>query len=149
MGVRTLVGEADGATHAAAMYCSTSGWMVGPIFEAPDAEDQIEAFLAWLQAGRWRAWSAETGRRPRIGDGGDPREWDDGELERLVQLWRADHVGEDGWLFDPFLCHCGHHHLGEDGEYTRGEGECADGPRCLCERWNPGNKAAEAAAKED
>jgi hypothetical protein len=145
MGVRVLVGKADGHTDAAAMYCSTSGWMVGPIFEAHDAPNQIEAFLEWLSAIGWtKEIRDELGLgQPRLGsDGRDPREWQDADLEKLVNHWRRDYVGDDGWLLDSFDCSCGHHHLGEDGETAR-NGECAS---CPCEIWTPGNRAAEIAA---
>jgi hypothetical protein len=158
MGVSTLVGEADGTTHAAAMYCNTSGWMVGPIWEAPDAEDQVEAFLAWMGSGRWRSAVESLAIRatPYL-DSNDVRQWDDGDLGKLISYWRHNYVGEDGWLLDPYACTCDHHHMGEDGEHVRA-GACeqfASSPDtttnlpCPCTAWTPGNRAAELAAKED
>lgn len=106
MGVRTLIGEADGTTPAAAMYCSTSGWMIGPIWESEDAPDQIEAFLQWLHESLWfedRAaifGDSEAYHRERVGfgAGNDPRAWTDAGLKKLLAYWRRDHVGEDGLL---------------------------------------------------
>lgn len=152
MGVSVLAGTADGTNTAAAMYCNTTGWMVGPIFEAPDAVEQIEAFLAWLGRGVGLTLRSQLNLgEPRAGAlGTDPREWDDGALERLVRHWRSLYVGEDGWLLDDMECACGkgHHHLDEDGATARGEAaqECAS---CDCREWKPGNQAAAAAAKED
>ena len=151
MGVRTLVGIADGSTEAAAMYCSTSGFMVGPIFEAHDAAEQIEAFLKWLGSGAWRKFARENGMEPITtlgGTGDDPRCWKDGDLESLIKEWRDKFVGDDGWLLDPFECACGkgHTHMGERGETAR-YGECVyEKQGCECTTWIPGNKAAAAAA---
>ncbi len=50
MGVRTLVGVADGTTHAAAMFDSVSGRMLGPVVEHEEAESIIDGFLEWLRA---------------------------------------------------------------------------------------------------
>lgn len=158
MGVRTLIGEADGTTHAAMMYCSASGWSVGPIFEAPDAEDHIEAFQAWLREHRWYSVRRDVFRNPDLpgdaevsafmgevglrGDGDDPRDWSDAALQRLVTYWRSVYVGGDGWLLDPLDCSCGHHHLaGDDGE----DAGCAS---CACATWTPGNRAAELRAAD-
>lgn len=100
MGVRTLIGTADGTTHAAAMYESGSGWMIGPIFEAEDAEDQIEAFLDWLR----RDGVAEYRRGTNdvivhlYGDGSHPGSYHDSDLERLVKFWKLTYLGDDGLL---------------------------------------------------
>lgn len=108
MGVRTLIGESDGTTPAAAMYCSTSGWMIGPIWESEDAPDQIEAFLQWLHENLWFEDRAaifggddeEIYHKHRVGfgAGNDPRAWTDYGLERLIAYWQLHHVGEDGLL---------------------------------------------------
>ena len=48
MGVRILRDKTE-----AAMYCSTSGWAFGPVFDdrgLHDADERIEAFLRWLKA---------------------------------------------------------------------------------------------------
>lgn len=62
MGVRIMTGanESDGAV----LYCSTSMWAFGPIFE--DAES-AQAFLEWL--------------------GTDPRLLTDSQLERKHSEW--------------------------------------------------------------
>jgi hypothetical protein len=148
MGVRTLIGTADGGSHAAAMFDSSSGWAFGPVFEAEDAEDQIEAFVGWLSSGGAFAVRAELRlESPVIGDGRDPREWPDAALKALIGRWRSDFVGADGWLLDTFECACGkgHHHLGEDGGTAR-SGECA---ACPCVSWEPGNRGAELAAAHE
>jgi hypothetical protein len=154
MGVRTLVGQADGTTDAAAMYCSTTGVMVGPIFEAPDAAEQIDSFVKWLDSGAWRPIARELGFVPLTalgGTGDDPRCWTDDALMALVSRWRAVAVGDDGWLLDPFECACGpgHTHMGERGETAR-HGECVyEKQGCACTTWTPGNKAAALAAEGD
>ena len=45
MGVRILQGNGEGDSNYAVLYCSTSDWAFGPLFE--DYED-AEAFLKWL-----------------------------------------------------------------------------------------------------
>ena len=143
MGVSTLIGTADGSNHAAVMYCNTTGWPVGPVFEAPDAEDQIDAFVKWLEANP----GGQDALAPNYGDGTDPRHYGDAEVALLVSQWRGVYVGEDGWLADSFECKCGHHHLGPDGEYAR---EDVDGcVTCSCTEWKPGNRAAEVEAKKE
>lgn len=98
MGVRLLIGEADGTTPAAAMYDSASGWMVGPVWEADDAPEQIEGFLDWLRKlqfmSRAEAIGLDSGDLPdpTRGDGSDPREWPDSGLEKLVVYWRRQHA---------------------------------------------------------
>lgn len=148
MGVSTLIGTADGTSHAAVMYCNTTGWPVGPVFEAADAEDQIDAFQKWLGENPLGEVSASIGRElvQRFRDGRDPRDWSDADLAVLVSYWRGIYV-EDGWLADSFSCACGHHHLGPDGEYAR---EDLDGcVTCSCTEWRPGNRAAEVEAKKE
>jgi hypothetical protein len=108
MGVRTLVGTADGTTPAAAMYCSTSGWMIGPIWESEDAPEQIEAFLDWLRGVEWLDNRAAIfGREVRsddyrvgAGDGSDPRSWTDRGLELLLAFWRSRYLDDDGNLIE-------------------------------------------------
>lgn len=148
MGVTTLIGTADGTNHAAVMYCDTSGWPVGPIFEAPDAEEHIAAFLEWLGASAGGPVRAVLGVRGHVsGDGTDPRHWEDGDLGVLVSHWRQTYVGEDGWLLDAYECECGHHHLGPDGELFRGN---VDGcVTCSCTEWKPGNRAAQVEADKE
>jgi len=104
MGVRTLDGIYDGTRRAAAMVDSTSGWMVGPIWEAEDAVEQIDAFLDWLRLLQFMSRAEEIGLEsrdlpnPMRGDGGDPREWPDSGLAKLVAFWRREHVDEEGLL---------------------------------------------------
>lgn len=153
MGVSVLVGHADGTTDAAAMFCSTTGFMVGPIFEAPDAGEQIESFLDWLGSGAWRPFARENGLEAITalgGSGDDARCWKDGDLADLIAHWRATYVGDDGWLLDPYECTCGpgHTHMGEQGETAR-YGECVNAPACSCASWTPANRAAVAAAEGD
>ena len=147
MGVRTLIGEADGTTRAAAMYDSGSGWMIGPVWEAEDAEDQIEAFLTWLRSMEWygarEAVFGRTSHRNFLlphADGTDPRGWSDAGLSALISFWKRDHVGEDGWLIDPHQCSCGHRHVADDNDEEQG---C---PSCSCKVWTPGNPLAEKLA---
>lgn len=156
MGVRMLVGEADGGRKAAAMYDSSSGWMVGPLFESEDADEQIDAFVQWLSehgAGLREKLALQDAPRGILGmDGRDPRHWLDPELERIVKHWRSLFVGDDGWLMDVYECGCGsgHHHLGESGETAR-HGECvyarSENNPCGCRTWRPGNEAARRAAE--
>jgi len=103
MGLRILDGIADGTRRAAAMYCSTSGWMIGPLFEAEDAVDQIEAFCAWLKTMEYVSACSEIGltsnEMPFVGrDGTDPRDWGDRALEKLVSFWKLRALDEDGML---------------------------------------------------
>ena len=151
MGVRTLIGTADGHRSAAAMYDSASGWMVGPIFEAEDAEDQIDALLEWFRSGKWSSvaeavlgadWHMKH-HISRAVDLNDPRMWSDVALEKLITYWRARYIGEDGWLLDAKECACGHRH---DRDEDGADVGCA---RCVCGKWTPGNVAAEELAADD
>lgn len=103
MGVRLLIGEYDGTTTAAAMVDSASGWMIGPVWEADDAPEQIEGFLDWLRRLQFMSKSEDIGldrhELPAIGhDGDDPRQWPDKGLEKLVAYWRRTFTGDDGLL---------------------------------------------------
>lgn len=70
MGVRILH---DTRSDEACLYCSTSDWAFGPVFQAEghrSAEERAEAFLRWLRI--------------------DPREiTDQAALERKYAEWRA------------------------------------------------------------
>jgi hypothetical protein len=137
MGVRVLSGETGGGTRAAAMYCSTTGWMIGPLWEGEDAAEQVEQFCRWLKLKGWiGALLVALRGRFAFQDGTDPRHWPDCDLERLVAYWRDRYVDDGGWLYDPRLCACGHPH-DEDG--------CT--ASCKCPAWRPGNPAAEDAAR--
>lgn len=104
MGVRILAGMADGTRQAAAMYDSVTGQMFGPIFEAEDAPEQIEAFLEWLA--EMRAFAAidrgelavEPEDLPLMTEGRDAREWPASGLAKVVAFWRERYVDEDGLL---------------------------------------------------
>jgi hypothetical protein len=105
MGVRVLVGDADG-TKAAALYDSVTGWMIGPIFEAEDAYEQAEAFLDWMRHEPYLLHAEEIELTPldipdpRYIRADDPRVWPDSGLAKLVAYWRRDHVA-DGLLIPP------------------------------------------------
>lgn len=102
MGVRTIIGTVDGTRHGAAMYDSVTGWMIGPIWEADDAEDQIEAFLDWLAKLQFMSRAAEIELEsldlPKPGDdGNDVRQWPARGLIKLIAYWRRAHT-TDGVL---------------------------------------------------
>jgi hypothetical protein len=106
MGVRTLIGTADGTRHAAAMYDSTNGLMLGDLFEADDAEDQIDAFQAWLARYPFAADPDAIGLEPNdapgpSGDGSDVRHWPDSGLKKLLAYWRRHNLNEHGELAAP------------------------------------------------
>lgn len=46
MGIRIFIGIGDGWERGAFLYCSTSGWAFGPMFES---SDEAEAFLTWYR----------------------------------------------------------------------------------------------------
>ncbi len=103
MGVRTLIGIADGTTPAAAMFDSSSGFMVGPIWESTDAEGQIEAFLSWMDSEKFVAACEEIGLEssdlphPAL-KANDIRFWPDTGIKKLVTYWRRTHLDENGLL---------------------------------------------------
>lgn len=91
MGVR-LIHDAD--ENRVAMYCSTSGFAFGPVFEySADPVGDAQDFLDWLAAGA----APKLGVKPaRAGaDGLDPRQFDDGPLETLFVEWRRDRKPEE------------------------------------------------------
>lgn len=104
MGISTLIGIADGTTPAAAMYCNTTGRMVGPIWEAEDAPDQIEAFLEWVRCYSFIPLTEEIELgsgdvpSPEHDQSNDVRVWPAWGLDKLVKYWRAQYVGDDGLL---------------------------------------------------
>lgn len=87
MGVRILN---DRDENIAALYCSTSGFTFGPVFDGgPDPEQDALDFLDWLRAGA----AARLGISPVRGDaadGLDPRQFADDPLETLVGQWRTE-----------------------------------------------------------
>lgn len=104
MGIRTAVVIADG-THGAAMYDSASGWMVGPLWTASDAEEQIDAFLDWMQKEQYIGLAEQIGLTS--GDlpspllpSSDARNWPDAGLEKIISHWRSTHLGDDGLLLE-------------------------------------------------
>lgn len=69
MGVRTIRGNRE-----AVMYCSSTDWAFGPVFndtDDHDAEERLESFLRWLGKAR------------------DPRQYTDAELESKYSDWRS------------------------------------------------------------
>ena len=82
----------DGGKGVAVMFCNTSDTAFGPVFTGATAEQDAEDFIEWLRENEesvsWSVASAQTG------DGRDPRDYDAGELERVVNHWRA--LREDG-----------------------------------------------------
>lgn len=74
MSVRTVHEVAAGV---ACLYCSTTGWAFGPVF---NSRDEAEDFLAWLEAGELAGAL----------DSADPRRYRDQELARLHGEWEAD-----------------------------------------------------------
>jgi hypothetical protein len=103
MGLRVLIGEADGTIHAAAMYCSTTGVMVGYIWEGDGAEEALGGFLNWLERLSFVTLADEIGLEPHdlqmIGrDGSDPRHWPESGLEKLTVYFRRSFVDADGNL---------------------------------------------------
>jgi hypothetical protein len=94
MGVRILY---DPEADVACLYCSTSQWAFGPLFES--REDAAE-FVAWLRsrsAGEWAKYDKfkvdDTGRC-------DPRVLTDRGLEQAVSDWlaaRRDSEKALGW----------------------------------------------------
>lgn len=66
MGTHLVVGK-----KKVALWCSTSVWAFGPVF---DSEEEAEDFLAFCS--------------------GDPRGWDDATLRRVHRAWQLSR--EDG-----------------------------------------------------
>lgn len=75
MGVRTI-----GHDNFAVMYCSTTDWAFGPVFNERDGHDafeRIESFLRWFKRNGdvYPLWYD------------DPRQLTDSELERKYSEW--------------------------------------------------------------
>lgn len=95
MGVRTLVGEYDGDARAAVMVDSASGTAFGPLFEGPDAEEQVDAFLEWMRRLPFVTLAAEIGLDPAdvphpALPAQDPRYWPESGLAKLGAFWRRE-----------------------------------------------------------
>jgi hypothetical protein len=89
MGVRVIY---DQQHQIGTMYDSTTGTAFGPVFESVNARQEIEDFLTWLRENEETvSWAVAVARD---GDGRDPRHYDAGELERIVNHWRQ--LTEDG-----------------------------------------------------
>lgn len=76
----------------AVMYDSTSGFAFGPVFEDYDDPD---SFMEWLRSGAGIRAGNELSRRPLIGDGTDPREWEADELGKLVREWKEQEAAQE------------------------------------------------------
>lgn len=107
MGVRILEGTYDGTTHAAVMVDSVTETPVGDIWTGPEAVEQIEQFMAWMQKEPWLrgeifdALELEKHHLPRAtSPAWDPRAWPSMGLERLLAYWRKQYLDEDGFLKD-------------------------------------------------
>lgn len=107
-GVTSLVGTYDGTKEAAVMVDGLNDLPFGPLFEGPDAYEQIESFQAWLRRMPYMRLVDEgklalEGRDlydPTTGDGIDPREWPESGLAKVVAYWKATFLDEDGFLID-------------------------------------------------
>lgn len=107
MGVHVLAGDADGTQHAAAMYDSVTNQMFGPLFVGADAEEQIDAFLAWMRLQPWllHAVEMEIGADDipnplRGAHTSDPRAWPASGLRKLYRYWRERFVDTESNTLD-------------------------------------------------
>ena len=66
MGCRVINADGKGDSQGAVLYCSTTGWAFGPVF---DDGKQAHAFLDWIGYGH------------HVGNRFDPRALDEEELE--------------------------------------------------------------------
>jgi len=83
MGVRILF---DPEAGLACLYCSTSEWAFGPVFEGPN---EAAAFLRWLRDLTPEQWGAYE-RVTLIDDGRhDPRTLTERGLADAVTDWRV------------------------------------------------------------
>lgn len=76
MGVRILI---ENYHERAVLYCSTTGWAFGPVFES---EAHAESFLKWLR-------ECPQPHSYRTQHPGDPRGFTDHELEWAYGVWQA------------------------------------------------------------
>jgi len=87
MGVRILH---DSNSNQAVLYCSTSDWAFGPVFQESgdhDAQERAEAFCRWLDtAPNWSAYDKECGGM-LAGRFKDARELTQGGLSAAYSDW--------------------------------------------------------------
>ena len=75
--------------NVVALYCSTSGFAFGHVFEGDYCEEEAEDFLEWCEA--------EYG----IGREGDPRSWTAAEMEtRFAEWFKASHDKEGNFIVE-------------------------------------------------
>lgn len=84
--------------EAAVLYCTTSGFAFGPVFEH-DAEAKADSFLAWFASGR----AGEAARRLNLTvhagtDGHDPRHFSESDLAELLGEWQRFALDDEGEL---------------------------------------------------
>lgn len=78
----------DEDSGQACLYCTTTDWAFGPLFET---RESAEDFLEWLAANPHPSGAL-------LGRGTDPREFDDATLERIHSEWRAAGCDDEGRL---------------------------------------------------
>jgi len=77
MGVRIMI---DSKRRVGALYCDTSDWAFGPVFNGGDPREEIESFLGYA----------------RKQDINDVRVLNDFELRELHSRWAKECLDEDG-----------------------------------------------------
>lgn len=103
MGVRTMVGIADGTGPAAFMYDSVTGFAVGPIWEAEDSYEQIEAFQQWMRERRFMGLTEEIGLGSfdlpsPLREVDDVRAWPENGIAKLIKYWRKENLDATGCM---------------------------------------------------
>lgn len=76
----------DHLKQIACMYDNTTDQAFGPVFSGPSADTEVQEFLDWLKqngTAETLSWSVAIS----TGDGTDPRNYEPGELERVVKFW--------------------------------------------------------------
>lgn len=103
MGVRLLTGTADGTTPATALYCSSSGIMIGSIWEGDESYEAAEGFCRWLETMPFASdvvaaeLDLKTFELQSIDkDGTDPRHWPEAGLRKLEWYYRRHMLDADG-----------------------------------------------------
>lgn len=88
----------DIENDVAALFCTTSGWAFGPVFEGDEPDQRAQEFLDWFSSGAAAELASQIDLHQLAGrSGADPRHWDDQALEQLLNRWRAlraDALGE-------------------------------------------------------